>query len=97
MSDEVKVKKIIIKFGDKEHGFSMKEAKDLQKLLNDLFGEKETIYVPCSQPIYVEPYRVVPYPYIIPTCPWVITCGTNTATSKFDPTITCTYDSSINL
>ncbi len=94
MSNEVKVEKIVIKIGDKEHEFSMSEAKELRKLLNNLLGEKEFIYIPCAQPIYVEPYRIVPYPYTVPyTSPWTITYGTSDVTSKFDPTITCVYNS----
>ena len=109
MADEVKVERIVIKIGDKEHEFSMEEAKELQKLLNDLLGEKEVIYIPYSQPViypqpvYVEPYRYIPYypertapnPYINP---WIITCGTGDDPTRYAfPTVVCTYNgTSIN-
>mgnify|MGYP001442225007 CR=1 FL=1 len=98
MSDEVKVERIVIKIGDKKHEFSMEEAKELQKLLNDLLGEKEVIYIPYSQPVYVEPHRYIPYPYITPTVPnpyspWIITRGTSDDPTRYAfPTVICTYN-----
>jgi len=100
MSEEVKVEKINIKVGDIEISLPLKEAKELQKLLNDLFGDKETIYVPVP---YVIPSQPIPYPYYVPyphyvpypTYPtnpypvWVV----NTTWTGTSPSITCTYNS----
>ena len=72
MSEKVQVSKIVVKMGDKEVELSLAEAKELQELLNETFGTKETVYIP-SQPIYVErPYRWT-YPH------WYVTYGDNTA------------------
>jgi hypothetical protein len=99
---EVKVEKISIKIGDKEQEYTLEEAKELQKLLNELFGNKETIYisVPAWQVdkvIYREP--TYPYPYTSPTTvpypgsnPWIITCGTDTTNSSG---LTCIYTNKI--
>lgn len=47
------VERIIIKIGDKEIPLTVNEAKELQQVLSDMFGDKVTI---------VSPPSVVPYP-----------------------------------
>lgn len=55
---EVKVTKIVINVGGKEVEFTPEEAKELTKILSDMFGEKDNIYVPYSVPYYP------PYPHV---------------------------------
>lgn len=68
MSEKVEVSKIVVKMGKKEVELSLAEAKELQELLNDTFGKKETVYIPGS-PIYIERPYIRPYPY------WTVTYG----------------------
>ena len=78
-----KIAKIVIETnGELEDGkltISLKEAKELQALLNELL-EKEIVkeYVPYYPYPYVyEPYKV--YPYTYPQAPYyTVTYGTNT-------------------
>lgn len=63
MSEKVRVEKINIVIGDITVALELEDAKELQKLLNDLFGAFEgdkTIYVPSPYPVY--PCPVYPYP-----------------------------------
>jgi hypothetical protein len=91
--DVVKVEKIVIKIGDKEEEYTLEEAKKLQKLLNDLLGNKESIYIPVPYSVPV-PQPYIPYPYTVPytvpnTSPyWTITWGTS-GTSTNTPTVFC--------
>lgn len=75
MSD-VSVSTVRIKIGDTEVDMTLDQARDLNKTLNDLFGEKPG-FVPIPQP-----NPVPQQPIIIdrwPSSPWwsqpVITCG----------------------
>ncbi len=68
MSERVEVSKIVVRMGKKEFELSLAEAKELQELLNDTFGKKETVYIPGS-PIYIERPYIQPYPY------WTVTYG----------------------
>jgi len=61
------IKKIVLSVGDKEIELTPDEAKELRKILGDLFGEKETTVIP------------VPYP-VQPYYPWTI-WGTGTLTA----------------
>ena len=81
----VKVEKIVIKIGDKEVEYTLEEAKKLQELLNNLLGNKETIYVP------VYPTYPQPYPYYSYNVPWTITYGTGTGPIDITPIVTCSY------
>jgi hypothetical protein len=47
-----KIKKIVLQIGEKEIELSLDEAKELKKILGDLFKEKETVYVPSPYPVY---------------------------------------------
>jgi hypothetical protein len=94
--DVVKVEKIVIKIGDKEVEYTLEEAKKLQELLNNLLGNKETIYIPISTPYPVTvpmPYPVYPrtYPYYPNTSPWIVTYETGTYIDT-TPIISCTYN-----
>jgi hypothetical protein len=80
--DVVKVEKIVIKISGKEVEYSLEEAKKLQELLNNLLGNKETIYIPYY------PYSQ-PYPYTYPT--WTV-IGTSNINVPVTPFITCTYN-----
>ena len=85
--DVVKVEKIVIKIGDKENEYTLEEAKNLQKLLNDLFGTKEVFSVPS---VWVYPNTYV-YPWTIQ--PYSNPLGTDgTITINGSPIITCTYN-----
>jgi hypothetical protein len=86
--DVVKVEKIVIRIGDREDEYTMEEAKKLQELLNELLGNKETIYIPISTPYPVYPQ---PYPYYPYTAPWTVTYGTGTGPIDLTPVITCSY------
>ena len=81
MSEKVSVSKIVVKMGKKEVELTLEEAKELQELLNDTFGKKETVYIPGS-PIYIER----PYHWTYPR--WEVTYGN---TSKFQSDGTLTY------
>jgi hypothetical protein len=67
---QVEIKKVVIKIKDIELSLTIDEARALKKILNDAFGDKETIYVP-TYPIYPT------YP-TIPWQPWIITYTTGT-------------------
>ena len=74
MSDKVKVEKINIKIGDVEVALSVESAKELQKILNELFGNKEFIYVSNPPTIWIYPYTApfvtTPYRWWQPTITW---------------------------
>ncbi len=59
MSEEVKVEKINIKIGDVEIALTIESVKELKKVLNELFGGKEFIYI--SNPYVIIPSCPVPY------------------------------------
>jgi hypothetical protein len=46
MSEKIEVSKIVVRIGKKEVELSLAEAKELQELLNDTFGKKETAIRP---------------------------------------------------
>jgi len=52
MTKNVKVSNINIKIGKKEVTLTLEEAKELRELLNETFGDKETMYVPNPYPVY---------------------------------------------
>ena len=52
-----KIQKIILKIGKKEIELSMEEAKELKKILGDIFQEKEFIPIPFPQPHPVFPIQ----------------------------------------
>lgn len=57
----MKIEKIVIEFNGKKIDLSIKDAKELQKVLDELFGEKTTRI---SYPVYIErPYYHKPYWY----------------------------------
>ena len=67
------IKKIVLSVGDKEIELTPDEAKELRKILGDLFGEKETTVVPMPYPVYPN------YPYFGGT--WVTTWSEGTGLS----------------
>jgi hypothetical protein len=69
---EVSISKICIKIGEKEVELSPDEAKELQEILNDMFGKRETVYVPQPYPVYPNPYRYWSVTY----GPGVVYCST---------------------
>ena len=69
----------------------MEEAKKLQELLNQLLGNKETLFIPVSIPYpYPQPYPYYPY-----SVPWTITYGTGNAPIDMTPIITCNYNAGL--
>jgi len=96
-----KIAKIVIETnGELEDGkltISLKEAKELQKLLNELL-EKEIVkeYVPYYPYPYVyEPYRI--YPYTYPQSPYytITYSGTNTDGQTWNGTEVVTNEVSV--
>jgi hypothetical protein len=74
--DAVRIEKIVIDISGDKKEMSLESAKELQKILNDLFGvDKETTYVP---------YYPYVYPYISSTptyTPYKIWCTYTTGTT----------------
>lgn len=60
------LKKIVLQIGEKEIELTPDEAKELKKVLGDLFGEDKTVFVPNPYPVY---------PYYRPYFTW----GTHTS------------------
>ena len=80
--DNVNISKINIKIGEKEISLTLEAAKELQRILNNTFGN--TVFVP-NCPITI-PYPVYPSP-----CPsWKIGYWTGTTTDTSVETLTCT-------
>ena len=53
MKNKVRVEKINVKIGDVTVSLKLEDAKELRKLLNDLFGANdEFTYVPIGYPVY---------------------------------------------
>lgn len=74
MKDKIEVRKIDIKIGDKTISLKPEQAKELKKILNEMFEEKvvhehhhEYHRYWWNWPAYTQPYT--PYPQ------WTITCG----------------------
>ena len=66
------IKKIVLEINGKEIELSIDEAKELQEMLGDLFGEQKYINVPQPYPV-AQPYPVYPTPPIYPQpyyTPW---------------------------
>ena len=57
MTKNVKVSNISIKIGKNKITLTLDEAKELKELLNETFGDKETVYIPQPYPIYERPWR----------------------------------------
>jgi hypothetical protein len=80
MSQKVAVSKINIKIGKKEIPLTLEQAKELQELLNETFGNKnEVVYVPGS-PVYI-PH---PRPYRYPKTYWSVTTDNIDSTAVFN-------------
>lgn len=63
---KVEISKVNIKVNDKEILFTLDEAKELQKILNETFGEEKVSFVPYSPPAVIiereRPWRqTLPY------------------------------------
>ncbi len=58
----VKISKLNVKIGKKEVSLTIEEAKELQKILNDTFGEQKTVFVPSSS-IIIERPVISPWKY----------------------------------
>ena len=80
--DNVNISKINIKIGKKEISLTLEAAKELQRILNDIFGD--TVFVP-NCPITI-PYTVYPCPSY-PS--WEFTWATGTAVGTGGETLTC--------
>ena len=79
------LKKLILEIGKKEIELTEKEARQLKDALADLFGSKETVYVPQI----VERWRDSPWwPYWQP----YITCSGNTNTDENYLRLQCMAD-----
>ena len=61
MSNNVEIKKIILKIGKKEIPLSLEEAKELKRILADMFEKQDVIIV--GQPYPAYPYLVYPRKY----------------------------------
>lgn len=76
MEEKIEVKEIVLNLNGKEIKLSIEDARDLSKLLKDLFGDNNNItYIPSAWYV-VPPYYYTPSPYTAPypTYP-IITCG----------------------
>lgn len=62
----VKISKLNVKIGKKEISLTLEEAKELQKILNETFGEQKTMIIPLS-PVIIERIRERP---VIEKYPW---------------------------
>jgi hypothetical protein len=51
----VKISKLNVEIGKKEISLTLEEAKELQKILNDTFGEQKTVVIPSSPVIIKRP------------------------------------------
>lgn len=70
-NDKIEVQKIDIKIGDKTISLKPEQAKELKKILNEMFEEsteKTTHHYWWHWPTYSQPYT----PHY---SPWTITCG----------------------
>jgi len=57
---KIEIQKIVIQIGKKEVSLTIEEAKELQNILDQTFGKKETVYIP-SYPIIIEKPIYPPY------------------------------------
>lgn len=80
MSKKVKVSKIKIELGNNQTiELTMEQARELQEVLNDTLGKRETVVLPAA-PVIIEPwYPPYRYPY------WSVTIG-DTCTHPSDGT-----------
>jgi hypothetical protein len=62
MEKKVRVDKIVLNVNDKQVELTLEEAKDLNKILNDMFKqtpEKDIVYIPYTVPYTpYEPYKI---------------------------------------
>lgn len=79
--DNVNISKINIKISENEISLTLKAAKELQRILNDTFGN--TVFIP-NCPVTI-PYPVYPCPY--PS--WEVTWGAGTTAGTGGETLTC--------
>ncbi len=87
----VKISKLNIKIGKKEISLTLEEAKELQEILNDTFGEQKTMCIP-SYPVIIPPSPVIIKRSVIkeyqPWRRWDVTwTANNKATGEY--TIAC--------
>lgn len=62
----VKISKLNVEIGKKEISLTLEEAKELQRILNDTFGEQKTVVIP-SSPVIIE--RIIKRPVM--RRPWL--------------------------
>lgn len=62
----VKISKLNVEIGKKEISLTLEEAKELQRILNDTFGEQKTVVIP-SSPVIIE--RIIKCPVM--RRPWL--------------------------
>lgn len=84
-NDKIEVKKIDIKIGDNTISLKPEQAKELKKILNEMFEEshdKTIHHYWWNYPIYTQPW----------TPNWTITCG---GTSYVDSTSACSTTNAV--
>lgn len=84
----VKISKLNLKIGKKDVSLTLEEAKELQRILNDTFGEQKIVYpviVP-SAPVIIK--RIIECPDVRPWRRWDVTWTVNNKDTN-DYTITC--------
>jgi uncharacterized membrane protein len=84
VSESVEIKKIVIKINDTELSLSPDDARELKKILDELIGTKETVYVPSypHYPIYWYYEQPMTQPYR-----WTINCDSSNNTLCISNTI----------
>jgi len=73
-SEKVEIKRIVIRIKDKEIPLTPDEAKELHKVLGDMFGAVTTQWLPITVPYY-PPYNPWPWHYDR----WYVTYGSGAA------------------
>lgn len=59
---QIKISKIELEVGENKFKLSLAEARELKKILDDTFPNKEVVYIP-STPIYIDRYPQYRWPY----------------------------------
>jgi hypothetical protein len=75
MNNKIEVAKIDIKIGDKTISLKPEQAKELKKILNEMFEESVDKVIHEHRYWWNYPWYSNPYPHIYPQ--WTITCAGN--------------------
>ena len=81
MSKKVKIDKVIIDIAGKELKLSIEQAKELQEILNNTFGEEKVVRYPVYVDRYIPPYRGPYWTYT--------TCVSDTTTASANTATLC--------